>query len=281
MVQELLSYCPPVLTPEMWRSNTSIFRNLDFPSRSEALDIRNENSALRSLMSFTATLNNGGIEEFVARYQKNPDFLSDKKFMLGFVYGPGYNYLEPEKGVGKFYMDGQISFGLGYRVGNKPLYMAALSMRAMNLLSGYLDYSLDGRQQFESLKIDPSNGNPIIIQIQGPAPRYYEEHHNMYPTAEAYSDVAIEILNQLRWEKLLVNLGADWADYAGFDSIFLLPSGLNHYFNQERQSRFHLRYDVTAKRCGFIKASNGLWRMDLRYKPEEVSIPHPANPTPY
>ena len=61
-------------------------------------------------------------------------------------------------------------------------------------------------------------------------------------------------LSFFKWERLLVGVVTDWARKSGFREVHVQPAVKNKYWSEtdeERNARFRIRYDVTAKRLGF------------------------------
>ena len=79
---------------------------------------------------------------------------------------------------------------------------------------------------------DNTKKSIIINQIQGVR---YKKH----------------LLKFLRWEKMLVQITVDWARKNGFEKVFIQPSKKNHWYTDRREKNLYLKYNVTAKRCGF------------------------------
>ena len=81
-------------------------------------------------------------------------------------------------------------------------------------------------------KADIETSTIIIKQIQGVSGRK-------------------EYLEPLRWEKMLVNILADWAKQNGAKKMEIIKAQSNPWYNEHRAQSMYLKYDVTAKRCGF------------------------------
>jgi hypothetical protein len=63
-----------------------------------------------------------------------------------------------------------------------------------------------------------------------------------------------------RWEKYLVGCVEDFATSQDMQRVTIRPSSMNSWNSKERESRFKMRYDVTAKRSGYRYREE-----DLRY----------------
>ncbi len=105
---------------------------------------------------------------------------------------------------------------------------------------------------------------PVIVQLQG---RQLEETlGDASPAMQTQYDITKEVFENLRWERLLVELVMMWARKEGFPALYSLPAKFNGYWcdNDELRSQlFKLRYDVTLERMGFETQSNGLWGISL------------------
>ncbi len=55
----------------------------------------------------------------------------------------------------------------------------------------------------------------------------------------------------LRWEKLFIQLVIDWAFTHGYSRVGIIQAKDHKYFIRTRANDLYVRYDVTAKRCGF------------------------------
>ena len=55
----------------------------------------------------------------------------------------------------------------------------------------------------------------------------------------------------LRWERMLVQIVVDWARKECFDRVEILPAKQSRWTDKAPLERLYVRYDVTAKRCGF------------------------------
>ncbi len=65
-------------------------------------------------------------------------------------------------------------------------------------------------------------------------------------------------LKRVRWEMSLLNSVVDWAQGVGLPRVLVVPSANNYWSNnnygqggKDLGERLFLRYDVTARRCGF------------------------------
>lgn len=61
-------------------------------------------------------------------------------------------------------------------------------------------------------------------------------------------------LYPFRWEKMLLQILIDWAKQNGFERIDVIRakhSTWHSKYNEERNERMYMKYDVTAKRMGF------------------------------
>lgn len=130
-----------------------------------------------------------------------------------------------------FFMDGNYGFMLGGKTPEdnevKPLALAAFDVE--------------------------SNGGVIIKQLQG---RLRKDN---------LSQSEKGILEAYRWEFILVNLIASWADKVQLPSITIQSAEKNRWKNfTPSEQNLKLRYDVTAKRLGFTKEAAGNYVLPLR-----------------
>lgn len=61
-------------------------------------------------------------------------------------------------------------------------------------------------------------------------------------------------LRSFRLEKMLIEIATDWARKNSFSKVMIQSAKKNCWYNssnEKRKKRLHLKYDVTAKRCGF------------------------------
>ena len=60
-----------------------------------------------------------------------------------------------------------------------------------------------------------------------------------------------DILKNFKWERMLVKMVMDWARNAGFQTVKIINSKSNGWYNQQRAESLFMKYDVTARRSGF------------------------------
>jgi hypothetical protein len=73
-------------------------------------------------------------------------------------------------------------------------------------------------------------------------------------------------LKRLKWERTLLQMVVDWARGAGLPRVLVVPSANNYWLTDshcqqiknELKERLFLRYDVTARRCGFKQEADNL-----------------------
>lgn len=96
-----------------------------------------------------------------------------------------------------------------------------------------------------------------IVQIQGA--RTFRFH-------EGREEGAMKILSLIRWEKLLISIVRDWAFDNGFNEVRVVSAHKNVWYNKAYgkagkvgawETRMKVRYDVTSKRMGFQKSTEG------------------------
>lgn len=61
-----------------------------------------------------------------------------------------------------------------------------------------------------------------------------------------------EGLRSIKWERMLAFLVLCWAKAQGFESVEIQPGKRNEWYRKVRDKPFHMRYDVTARRLGFV-----------------------------
>lgn len=68
-----------------------------------------------------------------------------------------------------------------------------------------------------------------------------------------------EALRGIRWEQMLIQLVVEYAKHFNFKKVCIVSAKQNQYYegygnknNIEHHARLIMRYDVTARRCGFI-----------------------------
>lgn len=82
--------------------------------------------------------------------------------------------------------------------------------------------------------LDPSDDRVIVVkQIQGVARKKGE-------------------LAPLRWEKMLVQIVIDWAQSSGMREVHVITGRSHPWYISSRDAEMHLKYDVTARRMGFV-----------------------------
>lgn len=178
------------------------------------------------------------------------DTALDEKFVLKGILGKKQDHID-KKGDGFFCADGQYSFVLGYQRGRekKPLWIAVASFVTDEISSSYRTSLFK-----QGIETDYECNLPLIVQIQGPAVWSYDN-------GEKYKD-AKRVLAKLRWEKALLKLLIDWAEQNSIPALYLLPAKMNRYrdLTKDINHRLYLRYDVTAKRMGFVQQGEGFFK---------------------
>ncbi len=61
-----------------------------------------------------------------------------------------------------------------------------------------------------------------------------------------------EKLSPFRWEKMLLQILIDWAKQKGFKRIDVIRSTASKWYNKGNAQNLYLKYDVTARRMGFV-----------------------------
>ena len=70
-------------------------------------------------------------------------------------------------------------------------------------------------------------------------------------------------LKPVKWERMLVALVLDWAKAHRFKAVEIQPGEENGWCTLSKQKQFHMRYDVTAKRLGFVRNERGQYECVL------------------
>mgnify|MGYP001613400062 CR=1 FL=1 len=73
---------------------------------------------------------------------------------------------------------------------------------------------------------------------------------------------ALGYFNSIRWEKILTNYAVWWSIQNGFRKAFLVPASMNPYQEVSASDWGKIRYNGTAKKCGFKKI-NGIYVKSL------------------
>lgn len=202
-----------------------------------------------SFGEFVGKSNNGFTDQLARSHLKKGKQLPAGRFVFKYSGDTGYVSFRS----GKFYRDGRHSAALGIQDGRKSLYVAitSFSFRSSVRAPGVLS---------EFFYFDPPIG-PVIEQLQGPSRTAYR--------SSEMRDRALEILDALRWERLLVRFISAWAQEAEYPYVYVQPSRINKWpeistnFGMEGTEKGRLRYDITALRCGFRLGTAGLYSLKL------------------
>lgn len=180
---------------------------------------------------------------------KRKETLPPGDFSLLPVTGSGTNYSESD---GYMWADGKLGFLLAYQ---KPddQYEYKLASVTFSSSTNLLYYW----PQIDNTRIVP---NSIMIQ-QLQAYYYFKTK-----SGSAKQVASQDVLKRLKWERYLVNTTTNWARENSLKAVYIQPAELNDYkdaFDDTEQSRFKMRYDITAERMGFKKDAQGLWGLLL------------------
>lgn len=154
---------------------------------------------------------------------------------------------------GNFYLDAPRGFFLVWKTPVKdgqghPFTVAGISFSIKGFDS--IEQSRYPRLNLDCLK----KGDVLVAQIQG---------------QKGLSRKGLDELNKLKWERALLQTVVDWAQRAGLPRVLVAPSANNHWLNhaycqqtkdelEDLKERLFLRYDVTARRCGFRQEAENL-----------------------
>lgn len=194
-----------------------------------------------SLSDFLGKMNCGRLHELVVEHKKSGLQRDVEGFVVSKPLPQGSVNMSPPR-RSKFYVDGVHGFGLGFRQyeDEHPLWLAVTSFsRGVDIPA--VIHSPAGK----SLRW------PVIMQLQGPSWYTYANSNN--------KEKASEILSQIQWERLLVNVIMEWAYEVNAPDLYMLPGSMNRWVGPANQERFKLRYDKTAERMGFRKRPNGMY----------------------
>ena len=210
-----------------------------------------------SLSAFAERLNGDGLAERIQKFAKTD--APSEEFVLKAVLKGGSAKLNDD-GSGKFYLDGDYSFALGYMRGKR---------RTESLWLAVISFSFGPEVEYSAaLEVELERKDPLIVQIQGLSKHYHSSEKKYYEGRR--------VLRQFGWERALVGLVLEWAESVQIPSVYLLPSLKNRYRyknprtlqNIQLNERLHMRYDITARRMGFQKVENGLFRAMIDLSPD-------------
>lgn len=215
----------------------------------------NEKQVRTSLGIFLNDIPATILPEFMKHFTKAEAELDPTKFCLSPVLSKGTNSLQ-FFGDHYTWLDAYYGFTLGYREGFRTTWLASTSFSSYHQPLQRVEDDIENTGDLKNL--DKPEG-PYIKQLQ--AYHYYNDDHNPNKNPKIRQQ---KILQQLRWERLLVVLTAHWAESLGFSAAYLQQGKKNHYYGVGREERFHMRYDVTAQRLGFKLNEYGDYQLNLR-----------------
>lgn len=203
------------------------------------------NEVQRSMADFVTKIRTSGqLNKLISRESK--DGIAIERSRIGLIAA-----IPERKGpyLG-FYLDEYYTFILSL---DKPDNSGCISFKILDENWKARDIIGNGSGEANTSVLRP--GDLIITQLQGPT----------------FSDSKgkVQVLPQLRWEVILVDLVVKWAKTTGFSRVYLLPGEFNKYYwtrNEKEREKLKLRYNVTAKRCGFKRDSkNEPFVLDFGY----------------
>lgn len=99
----------------------------------------------------------------------------------------------------------------------------------------------------------------VVLQLQGPLKSWVQMRNEIGMPSSS------ELIENIRWPFLLLDLICIWAKQAGLQRIFLLPAEMNDYCysGTSRFEQMKMRYNVTGTRLGFEPHESGLLVRDF------------------
>lgn len=230
---------PPHLDPVAYRLRAGFCAGLTGRNPREFIYPPSQRQIEESLAHFYDFIRDSDqLSQLIREEAKKPE-VNPENFMLsrlGWInkYGPNLSSC--------FNLDGKYSFALFQ--GNPGNHDGAcISFNIFDNAESLRRF----REKYKLMGINPSTlerNDLIIVQLQGPT---------LTPKKGEF-----QVLSDIRWEIILVELVVGWARVAGFPRVLLLPgennwnfaSGANEH-RQPRNIRLLTRYNGTATRCGF------------------------------
>lgn len=221
-------YTPELLSQANWRLRVDMFKGLNGLDPWRFCDL------------YTSTAVASSLRRFADKQKSSGDFYE----RLGEYLKPDHNF-RPQAFDLTTYFKSNVRLGL--LSPNDPSRLFSFDTDHGLVLSLYSGQSALGWCLGLKVRIPASPLVPTevrIEQIQG----------QTYPRPDFF-------LTGFRWEKLLVELACAWAKSQGIPRILLLPAEQNRYwfaedcdpYNQKRQERLKMHYNVTAERFGFTR----------------------------
>lgn len=236
-------YYPALLEPQAQLTTHELYWNvLGLPQLPERL-FDNPEMALYSVAKFADFFNRNCLKDFLSGYlKKGQEMPAGNLFLqsVSRISRSGYiAHIAGKELDRRVYLDGNYGFILCWLPEQRTV---PLPLAVTSFLPGY-------RLNWYNRSLSyPDVTAPVIIQLQPPG---------------HYPDGYQEALSRFHWEHALVAIDTQWAQSAGFPVVHLLPGAQNPWvFGLEKLiKRMTMRYDVTAKRCGFKPDENGLYTL--------------------
>ncbi|MDO8658645.1 MAG: hypothetical protein Q7K55_07920 [Candidatus Levybacteria bacterium] len=255
MYSEKQRYCSPLLDQQVNAITLEITKGLYGYYQKPIESLENKNAVAFSLHNFAVRVNNAS-ESYFADFLKEGQEMPRGKLYLRPVVGHSID--ESVRWVrtrfSEMFIDGCYGFILCLRPkGDKPLFLAATSFLLANHST---DYSPWLRFHYNDLP------TPVVVQLQA-----QHDTTNFTKTEPERKKLADDTLSRFRWEHALLALDVQWARSVGLPAIHVLPGSQNHYFNyfkgKGREKSVKIRYDISARRCGFKQDDEGLYTLEL------------------
>lgn len=240
-------YCPDLLSTYLNTLRAELLPTF-YRFRQEPLSsLENHKTTLASMETFCREFNRTGLSGIIQYNLKDRTNDIPGQFSIkAFKKPDNVSHITLNRNTeGKFYIDGLCGFALDYKDKIKDLRLR-LAVTSFVSYPHLYNYS---SKTWSALSQEYSNPPyfPIILQLQSIA-------HYTYPNLELKNQ-ALSVINNLRWEFILVSTVIHWAESVGMPVVFGLPAQLNRYVHDHRlpPDRGKLRYDVTFRRCSFQK----------------------------
>lgn len=228
--------CPDYLLPQVQVGTADLLHGLGYRYKKPQIslaDPQDFQNVTSSLQVFKREINTGAVNEFISYHLKTNESLPTGNFVIS---EPIFGGRAPFWENSYFVLDGNFGFFLGYHE----------KERRSNLWLCGTTFSSD---EASSL---------IILQLQT-----VKHHQSSSPEYQNEQFRTREILQKLRWERVLVALAVEWARKMDFATVCIRPAHMNPQVWDGRlpQDRAKVRYDVTAQRLGFKQLPSGMYAM--------------------
>lgn len=250
---EIAGFCPQILQPNLetaqWELKKVQFALCPKPK----VDLLNPETIHDSLGGYVYKQD---INKFLEQFTKPDHKSAHDKIALRVDYHPQHRHYVYNPNS-SFYLDGTHSIALGVVPEDQEnsFWFSLLSFCCgKDELPSIYKTRLDVGDIISSFSLP----FPLITQIQG------LKIGTGCPDYQNYIK-ARDLLSHYRWEHALVELVIDWAITEQIGAVYLLPSKNNVWQHRVHHNKeaLYLRYDVTAKRCGFQLQDNGLYGINL------------------